>query len=122
MMRDGLFDRFPMEAVFGAHNWPGMPVGMVGVNPGAMMASSIQNEGWNSAAITITTYRNGMAISTSITRAVCCTRKPNSSAPSTSMMRGHARTSTGIPPIAPKRAAEPSSNVSSSMASMSAPA
>ncbi len=40
MIRDGLFDKFPMEAIFGAHNWPGMPVGMVGVNPGAMMASS----------------------------------------------------------------------------------
>jgi metal-dependent amidase/aminoacylase/carboxypeptidase family protein len=38
--RDGLFEKFPMEAIFGAHNWPGMPVGMVGVNPGAMMASS----------------------------------------------------------------------------------
>jgi amidohydrolase len=40
MMRDGLFDKFPMEAVFGAHNWPGMKVGSFGVNPGAMMASS----------------------------------------------------------------------------------
>ncbi len=40
MMNDGLFEKFPMEAIFGAHNWPGMPVGMVGVNPGAMMASS----------------------------------------------------------------------------------
>jgi hippurate hydrolase len=40
MMKDGLFDKFPMEAVFGAHNWPGMPVGTVGVNPGAMLASS----------------------------------------------------------------------------------
>jgi amidohydrolase len=40
MIRDGLFDKFPMEAIFGAHNWPGMPVGTVGVNPGAMMASS----------------------------------------------------------------------------------
>jgi hippurate hydrolase len=40
MIRDGMFEKFPMEAVFGAHNWPGMPVGMVGVNPGAMMASS----------------------------------------------------------------------------------
>jgi amidohydrolase len=40
MMKDGLFEKFPMEAIFGAHNWPGMPVGMVGVNPGAMMASS----------------------------------------------------------------------------------
>ncbi len=40
MIADGIFDRFPMEAVFGAHNWPGMPVGRVGVNPGAMLASS----------------------------------------------------------------------------------
>ena len=40
MMKDGLFDKFPMDAVFGAHNWPGMKVGSFGVNPGAMMASS----------------------------------------------------------------------------------
>ncbi len=40
MIKDGLFEKFPMEAIFGAHNWPGMPVGMIGVNPGAMMASS----------------------------------------------------------------------------------
>jgi amidohydrolase len=40
MMRDGLFEKFPMEAIFGIHNWPGMPVGAFGVNPGAMMASS----------------------------------------------------------------------------------
>ncbi len=40
MIKDGLFDKFPMEAMFGAHNWPGMPVGMVGVSPGAVMASS----------------------------------------------------------------------------------
>jgi hippurate hydrolase len=40
MIRDGLFDMFPMEAIFGAHNWPGMKVGTVGLNPGAMLASS----------------------------------------------------------------------------------
>jgi hippurate hydrolase len=39
MIDDGIFEKFPMEAVFGAHNWPGMPVGSFGVNPGAMMAS-----------------------------------------------------------------------------------
>jgi amidohydrolase len=33
MMRDGLFDKFPMEAVFGMHNWPGMPVGSFAVSP-----------------------------------------------------------------------------------------
>ena len=26
MMNDGLFEKFPMEAMFGAHNWPGMAV------------------------------------------------------------------------------------------------
>ena len=40
MINDGLFEQFPMEAIFGAHNWPGMKVGTVGVNPGAMLASS----------------------------------------------------------------------------------
>jgi amidohydrolase len=40
MIDDGIFQRFPMEAVFGAHNWPGMPAGTVAVSPGAMMASS----------------------------------------------------------------------------------
>ena len=40
MIKDGLFDKFPMEAVFGMHNWPGMKGGAFGVNPGAMMASS----------------------------------------------------------------------------------
>ncbi len=40
MIKDGLFEQFPMEAMFGAHNWPGMKVGSFGVNPGAMMASS----------------------------------------------------------------------------------
>jgi hippurate hydrolase len=40
MLKDGLLEKFPMEAMFGLHNWPGMPVGMVGVNPGAMLASS----------------------------------------------------------------------------------
>ena len=27
MIKDGLFEKFPMEAVFGMHNWPGMQVG-----------------------------------------------------------------------------------------------
>jgi amidohydrolase len=40
MIADGLFEKFPMEAIFGAHNWPGMQVGQIGVNPGAMLASS----------------------------------------------------------------------------------
>ena len=40
MMDDGLFTKFPMQAVFGMHNWPGMPVGSFGVTPGPIMASS----------------------------------------------------------------------------------
>lgn len=39
MIEDGLFQRFPMDAVYGLHNWPGLPAGQVAVNPGAMMAS-----------------------------------------------------------------------------------
>ena len=40
MMGDGLFKKFPMDAVFGMHNWPGMPVGSFAVSPGPVMASS----------------------------------------------------------------------------------
>jgi len=39
MIEDGLFERFPMEAIFGAHNWPNLPVGAFAVAPGPMMAS-----------------------------------------------------------------------------------
>ena len=39
MMEDGLFDRFPVDAVFAAHNWPGLPVGSFAVSSGPMMAS-----------------------------------------------------------------------------------
>ena len=40
MIDDGLFDRFPMDAVFGMHNWPGMPAGSFGLTSGPIMASS----------------------------------------------------------------------------------
>ena len=40
MIRDGLFEQFPMEAVFGMHNWPGMPAGSFAVSAGPVMASS----------------------------------------------------------------------------------
>lgn len=40
MIKDGLFQKFPMKAVFGMHNWPGMAVGQFGVTPGPIMASS----------------------------------------------------------------------------------
>lgn len=40
MIEDGLFDLFPMDAVFGMHNWPGYPSGSFAVSPGPVMASS----------------------------------------------------------------------------------
>src|SRR5690606_16697981 len=40
MIDDGLFKLFPMDAVFGMHNWPGMAVGTFGVVAGPIMASS----------------------------------------------------------------------------------
>lgn len=40
MIEDGLFKLFPMQAVFGMHNWPNMPVGHFGLRAGAIMASS----------------------------------------------------------------------------------
>ena len=40
MIDDGLFEQFPMEAVFGMHNWPGYPQGAMAVSAGPVMASS----------------------------------------------------------------------------------
>jgi hippurate hydrolase len=40
MVKEGLFTKFPVDAVFGLHNWPGMPVGTIGIRPGPMMASA----------------------------------------------------------------------------------
>ena len=40
MVKEGLFTQFPCEAVFGLHNWPGMPVGTVGTRVGPMMAAA----------------------------------------------------------------------------------
>jgi amidohydrolase len=39
MIRDGLFDLFAMQAVFGLHNWPGLPAGQFAVSPGPVMAA-----------------------------------------------------------------------------------
>ena len=40
MIKDGLFEKFPMEAMFGAHNWPGMAVGQFALKSGPCFASS----------------------------------------------------------------------------------
>jgi amidohydrolase len=39
MIADGLFDRFPMESIFGYHNWPGLDAGTVAVHDGPVMAA-----------------------------------------------------------------------------------
>ena len=42
MIEDGLFTRFPMDAVYGLHNWPGLPVGQFAVHSGPVMAGTDQ--------------------------------------------------------------------------------
>jgi amidohydrolase len=39
MMKDGLFERYPVDAIFGAHNMPGMPAGTFATRAGGIMAS-----------------------------------------------------------------------------------
>ncbi|EKV31492.1 Catalyzes the cleavage of p-aminobenzoyl-glutamate to p-aminobenzoate and glutamate, subunit A [Caenispirillum salinarum AK4] len=56
MIEDGLFDRFPVSAVWGVHNMPGLPAGSVAVSPGPVMAAAdrftitIQGKGAHAAA------------------------------------------------------------------------
>ena len=44
MIDDGLFDRFPMDEVYGIHNAPGVPVGTLMTRPGPLQASSDEFE------------------------------------------------------------------------------
>ena len=39
MIDEGLFERFPVDSVFGMHNWPGLSVGRFAMRSGPMMAS-----------------------------------------------------------------------------------
>jgi hippurate hydrolase len=39
MIADGLFERFPMERIFGYHNWPGLEAGTIAVHDGPVMAA-----------------------------------------------------------------------------------
>ena len=39
MVEEGLFERFPMDAVYGLHNWPGLPVGVAVVHDTDVMAA-----------------------------------------------------------------------------------
>ncbi|MDO9244578.1 MAG: M20 aminoacylase family protein [Rhodocyclaceae bacterium] len=40
MVEEGLFERFPMQMVFGLHNWPGLPAGSMAVMDGPVMAGA----------------------------------------------------------------------------------
>lgn len=44
MLEDGLFERFHCDAIYALHTWPGLPPGVIGVNPGPMMAAADQFE------------------------------------------------------------------------------
>lgn len=39
MIDDGLFERFPVDEIYGAHNMPGMPAGHIATRIGGIMAS-----------------------------------------------------------------------------------
>ena len=40
MIKEGLFEKFPVDSVYGLHNWPGMPAGTFGVSSGPIMAAA----------------------------------------------------------------------------------
>ncbi|HPE61251.1 MAG TPA: M20 aminoacylase family protein [Thiolinea sp.] len=40
MLEDGLLERFPIEEIYGMHNWPTLPAGAFAVHAGAVMASA----------------------------------------------------------------------------------
>jgi hippurate hydrolase len=44
MIEEGLFERFPVESVYGLHNWPGLSVGVMAVHAGPVMASTCRLE------------------------------------------------------------------------------
>jgi amidohydrolase len=54
MVEEGLFTKFPVDAVYALHNWPGLPAGKIAVRPGAMMAATaeikIKVSGWGGHA------------------------------------------------------------------------
>ncbi len=55
MLGDGLFEQFPVESIYGLHNWPGLPVGQMALLAGPVMAGTcsfeirIQGQGCHAA-------------------------------------------------------------------------
>ncbi len=39
MLEEGLFTKFPVDAIYGLHNWPGLAVGQMAVTAGPLMAA-----------------------------------------------------------------------------------
>ena len=39
MIEEGVLEKYPVEAVFGMHNWPELPEGQFAIQPGPMMAA-----------------------------------------------------------------------------------
>ncbi|MFO1024604.1 MAG: M20 aminoacylase family protein [Acetobacteraceae bacterium] len=56
MIAAGLFERFPMERIFGYHNWPGLEAGAVAVHDGPVMAAG------NRVYLTITGHSGHAAL------------------------------------------------------------
>jgi amidohydrolase len=56
MIADGLFERFPMERIFGYHNWPGLEAGTIAVHDGLVMA------GGNRVSFTLTGHGGHAAL------------------------------------------------------------
>lgn len=44
MVEEGLFERFPADAIYAIHNWPPLPKGKIAVRPGPMMAATDEVE------------------------------------------------------------------------------
>lgn len=44
MIAEGLFDKYPVDSVYGLHNWPWLPRGMIATTPGPMLACSDEIE------------------------------------------------------------------------------
>jgi amidohydrolase len=39
MVEEGVLERYPVAAIYGMHNWPGLPAGQFAIRPGPMMAA-----------------------------------------------------------------------------------
>ena len=39
MIEEGVLERYPVDGIYGMHNWPGLPEGQFAIRPGPMMAA-----------------------------------------------------------------------------------